>query len=101
MPEPIKLVKNLSNKPKNLDNLHSSNKEDKVNLIEIVTEKMKALKDKEDTVKILEALSQRAKFLESEEQNIIVTEKNNCIYENGCYTAKYRSSPCPCEFYRI
>ncbi|HCW06970.1 MAG TPA: hypothetical protein DGG95_06355 [Cytophagales bacterium] len=79
----------------------SSNKEDAVKLIETVTEKMKTLKDKEDTVKILEALSQRAKFLENEEQNIIVTEKNNCVFENSCYAAKYKSSPCPCEFYRI
>jgi len=72
-----------------------------VKLIESVTEKMEALKDKEDTVKILEALSQRAKFLENEEQNIIVTEKYNCVFENSCYTAKYKGSPCPCEFYRI
>jgi hypothetical protein len=95
------LFKNLSNKPENLDDLPSSNKEDTVKLIESVTEKMEALKDKEDTVKILEALSQRAKFLESEEHNIIVTEKNNCIFENSCYTAKYKNSPCPCEFYRM
>jgi len=72
-----------------------------VKLIETVTEKIKALKDNEDTVKILEALSQRAKFLENEEQNIIVTEKYNCVFENSCYTAKYKGSPCPCEFYRI
>jgi hypothetical protein len=56
---------------------------------------MKALKDKEDTVKLLEALSQRTKFLENEEHNIIDIERNNCIYENSCYTAKNKSNPYP------
>ena len=71
-----------------------------MSLLEIVTDKMKALEDKEDTVKLLEALSQRTKFLENEEHNISDIEKNNCIYENICYTAKNKNSPCPCELYR-
>jgi hypothetical protein len=71
-----------------------------VKLIGIATEKMKALKDKEDTVKLLEALSQRTKFLENAEHNIIDIERNICIYENSCYTAKNKNSPCPCELYR-
>ena len=70
-------------------------------LLEIVTEKMKTLENKEDTVKLLEALSQRVKFLESKEHIIIDTEKNYCIFENSCYTAKYKNSPCPCELHRI
>jgi hypothetical protein len=81
--------------------LSSSNKEDTGKLIEIVTEKMKTRKDKEETIKILEALSQRTIFLENEENNISVPEKNKCIFENSCYTSKYKNSPCPCEFYRI
>jgi len=62
---------------------------------------MKTLENKEDTVKLLEALSQRVKFLESKEHIIIDTEKNYCIFENSCYTAKYKNSPCPCELHRI
>jgi hypothetical protein len=101
MREPIKQVNNFSNKPENSDNLHSSKKEDILSLLEIVTGKMKVLEDKKDTVNLLEALSQRAKFLKNEEHNLIDIEKNNCIYENSCYTAKNKNSPCPCELYRI
>ena len=80
--------------------MRSSKKEDITRLLEIVTEKMKASEDKEDTVKLLEALSQRTKLLENEEHDIIEIEKNDCIYENSCYTAKNKNSPCPCELYR-
>ena len=100
MREPIKLVRNLSDKPEDFDKSHSSNKEDIVKLLEIVTEKTQSTENKEGTVELLEALSQRAKFCETEEHPID-TEKNSCIFENSCYTAKYKNSPCPCELYRI
>jgi hypothetical protein len=97
----LKRVKTLSNKPENFDDLHNS-KEDLAKLLEVVTEKMKALEDKEGTVEILEALSRRVKFLESKENTIIDTEKGiECTLENSCYTAKYKMGPCPCELYRI
>ena len=81
MREGFKPDKNLTNKPDNLLDEYSFDKEAEMS-------------------KILDALSEKIKLLENKEAALNVKENDNCNFYHTCYVAKTKMGSCPCELYR-